>query len=460
MKLKKNLLWLVPMLVPALFFVGCISPNNKAFEAPPDLTEANTSFIDTFSTYLETYKFDSLNTTGRQLLLAGNYAKDIGTINCESFFQLLPESYPISYPENLIEDSDTSTLTLRYDYNYYAANKTEEGKNQFGLYKLKENLNGDKSYYANSGATSAENDTFLTTINARRQGRFIYINASKLGKEIFKRWKEEKTISSDRQFLDNYLKGFAFKSLEQSFGITRFDLKDSSGFPPATFVISYRVKEDGAEVRKELKFRTSNSVHYYTISQNLENSVWAGIQKTEGKAASLTNDESLVQAGGGFATKVTIPGIFSWKAQQAKKIRIFKAELEIWPNLGIEGGLAPPDFLRINMRPDYYIPNEADLDKVIFNDARIFSLLQQNIGSVAAAKRVQSTQIFSYDSDKKIYKFNITRHIQDIVDGVSTSKEFNLYSAEWGNTFNRMFLRQGDNRTEGSVKLRIYYFPI
>jgi hypothetical protein len=451
------------MLVPALFFVGCISPNNKAFEAPPDLTEANTSFIDTFSTYLETYRFDSLNTTGRQLLLAGNYTDEkIGTINSESFFQLLPESYPLTFPDSLVDgiSFDSAIITFRYDYNYYVASG-EAGKNEFGLYRLKENLNGDKSYFANASAAIADDEAYLSTKDAKRIGRFTYIDAAKLGKEIFEKWAVEKTISNDRQFLDKYLKGFAFKSLEQNSGLTRFDLKDSSGFPPATFVISYRNTEDGISVRKQLKFRTSSSVQYYTINQNVETKPWANIPRKAPLAASLTGNESLVQAGGGFATKATIPGIFSWKANQTKKIKIFKAELEIKPNLDLgTTTLGPPDFLRINMRPDYYIPNEADLDKVIFNDARIFSLLQQNIGSVAAAKRVQSTQIFAYDSENKVYKCNITRHIQDIIDGLKTSSSFNLYSAEWGNTFNRMFLRQGNNQKEGSVKLRIYYFPI
>ncbi len=455
------------MLVPALFFVGCISPNNKAFEAPPDLSEANTEFVDTFSTFLETYRFDSLNTTGRQLLLAGSYTDNtIGSIFCESYFQILPEAYPLTYPDSLVESLDSATLTLRYDYNYYFGDG-QKGKDEFGLYRLTENLNGDKSYYANSAATASASEAYLTTNGARKNGRFIYIDAKKLGEEIFTQLNDplnaSKTINNDKEFLNKCLKGFAFRSLNVNPQLTRFDLKDSSGFPPSTFVISYRNIEDGIPVRKQMKFRTVSTVQYYTINQTNSGS-WVNIPSKQGLPAIQSKGSALVQAGGGLATKVTIPGLMSWKAGQTKKIKIFKAELEITPNLDLQPGeittLDPPDFLRINMRPDYYIPNEADLDKVIFNDARIFSLLQQNIGSVAAAKRVQSTQIFAYDSENKVYKCNITRHIQDIIDGVSTSKDFNLYSAEWGNTFNRMFLRQAKGQTTGSVKLRIYYFPI
>ena len=458
MKLKKSIMWLVTFLIPALFFAGCISPNNKAFEAPPDLTEANTEFVDTFSTYLETYRFDSLNSTGRQILLAGKYNDaSIGEIECNSYFQLLPESYPLKYPDSLVGNFESATLTLRYDYTYY-----RNDEDTFGLYKITENLNGDKSYYSNSAPAPFNNNEppYLSTENARREGRFIFIDAQKLGQEIFDKWKIDQTFSNDRQFLDNYLRGFVFKSLKPNSGLTRFDLKDSSGFPPATLVISYRNTEDGVSVRKELKFRTSSAVQYYTINQTYSGP-WANLQAKTGLSANETNGSSLVQAGGGLATKVTIPGIFSWKANQTKKIKIFKAELEITPNLGLgETTLDPPDFLRINMRPDHNIPNEADLSSVIFNDARIFSLLQQNVPSVAAAKTVQSTQIFQYESDGKVYRCNITRHLQDIIEGVSNSSSFNLYSAEWGNTFNRMFLRQGNNQLKGSVRLKIFYFPI
>ena len=452
-------MWLVSGLVPALFFVGCISPNNKAFEAPPDLTEANTEYVDTFSTYLETYRFDSLNSTGRQILLAGNYTDaEIGSIQCNSYFQLLPESYPNTYPDSLVGTTfDSARLTLRYDYNYYNSSGFA-GKDEFGLYKLTENLNGNKSYYANSESTPSESEPYLTTVNAKRVGRFIFIDAQKLGKEIFDTWNVDRTFSNDRQFLDNYLKGFAFRSLDINAQITRFDLKDSSGFPPSTLVISYRNIEDGIPVRKELKFRTTSSVQYYTIKQNSDGLPWANIQSKKGLSASESNGSSLVQAGGGLATKLRIPGIFSWKANQTKKIKVFKAELEITPNEG--STLGKPDFLRINMRPDYYIPSEADYSSVVFNDSRIFSLLLQNIGSVAAAKNVQSTQIFQLDSEKQVYKCNVTRHLQDIIDGVSSSSSFNLYSAEWGNTFNRMFLRQGNNQVKGSVKLKVFYFPI
>jgi hypothetical protein len=48
-----SFLKLVPFWAPVLFLASCISPNNEAFEAPPDLAQVKTDFIDTFSIGLE-----------------------------------------------------------------------------------------------------------------------------------------------------------------------------------------------------------------------------------------------------------------------------------------------------------------------------------------------------------------------------------------------------------------------
>jgi hypothetical protein len=153
-----------------------------------------------------------------------------------------------------------------------------------------------------------------------------------------------------------------------------------------------------------------------------------------------------------LATKVGIPGLLSWKAKQTKKIKVFKAELEVKPDDG--GSLPVPEFLKISSRKDYYNPNERDFSTVVFNDEEIFSLLQQGISSREAAKTQSIAQVFSYTTTSNVYKCNITTYIQDVMDGKSTSPFFNLYSAQWGTTVNRMLL------SKGSVKLKIYYYPI
>lgn len=442
------------VLAPALFFAGCIKPNNEAFVAPPDLSEANTLYVDSFTTNQETYLIDSLNTTSRQILLVGGYGDGItGNVECNSYFQFLPISYPLTYPDSLIKDSLKATITLRYDYNY--GNETNmAGKDEFALYKLTENLSGDKSYYFNSPATSHESDAYLTTLSAVREKRLIKLDAKKLAFEIFDTSNRSRSFSNDQQFLSNW-KGFALKSLGSNPQVTRFDLRDSSGFPPSFLVINYYNIQDGIPVRGEMKFRTNGTTaQYYTIKQDYTGTPFQSIQPKKGLSAAETNSRTVVQAGTGLSTKILIPGLNSWRLSQTKQIKIFKAELVITQDPS-ETSLFPPDFLRINLQDKYFAPKESDPSKTAFNDARIFSLLQSGAyNSYAAAQKSISSQVFDYNKTSRSYSCNMTRHIQGVVDGTIVNTDFNLYSAEWGNTVNRLIL------PKGSVKLKIFYFPI
>ena len=445
---------MAPVLVSTLFFAGCIKPNNEAFEAPPDLSETTTEFIEILPETQETYLIDSLNTTGRQILLVGKYDDGaVGSVSCNGYFQFLPEGYPQTYPANLDPDSISSikaTLSLRYTYEY--GGEINGPPDQFGLYRLTQSLDGDKSYYSNSTPPAHEPEPFFKTETGKRTKRMIELNADSFGKEIFKFWKDQGVLKNDKQFLETF-KGFALKSLKNA-KITRFDLRDSSGFPPSFLVISYYVKEDNVPVKKVLKFRTNSStVQFYTISPDYTGIDWSKIISKKGLPASESGGKTAVQAGTGLTTKIEIPGIAEWKNKQVKKIKIFKAILEIKPE-NLVSTFRPPDFLKINMQKEYYNPDESDLDKIVFNDEIIFSILQSTNNTYQTAKRLQAAQVFEFNSSKSVYSCNITRHIQAIVDGSVTSTHFNLYSAEWGSTVNRVLI------PKGNVKLKIFYFPL
>lgn len=433
--------------VPTIFFISCIKSDYAPFQAPDDLSQTQTSFVDTFSLSLETYRLDSLNTTSRQYLYAGRYDDGIlGSVETQSFFQLLPESYPVQYPDSIIDDSIKGTLFLRYDLQY-----GKFGFDKFALHRLTSSLRDDRSYFAFHAPTAFESTPFLGSDSAQIERRVLKLKATQLAREIVAKWKEVKKWENDQQFLQ-FFKGLALRSTDANRNLTRFDLKDSAGFPPAVFQISYRVKEANTPVLKTLNFRAnSTTVHYYTVRTDLASSAFASLPAKSGLPASQSGGRSAVQGMTALATKIKVPGFNAWRLQQKKRIKVFKAELEIVPD--DPGSLDVPSFIRLNSRKDYFIPIESDAGQRIYNDTRLFSLLQAGY-NLAQAQVFSNAQLFEFNTTEKKYKCNISRHIQDLIDQGQSTVHFNIYAADWAVAPNRMLL------SPGNLKLKIYYYEL
>lgn len=434
--------------VSALFFGGCIKDEGFAFESPSDLKTAQTEYIDTFSVAMETFRMDSLLTNAREFVLAGTYEDGIlGKISAEGYFQFLPESYPQVCPDSILDEYTRATIILNNGQPY-----GKFGIDQFGLYRLTSNLDGDRSHYSGEAAPQYDAQPYLSTLNATRTDKNIRVDAGLLGKEIIRFWKENKTLTDDQQFLERF-KGFAIRSLDSVRQVTRFDLQYRDDAAPAFLQVFYRVKR-GSEIPEEkvLRFRTDRStVHYYSIIPDYSGTPWAGIPANGSLPASQTNGLAVVQEGGGLCTRLRFPGLQTWKTSLNRKVKVFKAELEIKPRE--PSSLAPPDFLRITSREDYQNPQEGNLAQSVLNETQVLTLLQQGYPSRETAGQALASRLFAYDAAKNSYRCNITGHIQDVIDGKISGTSLNLYGSQWTISVNRMVL------DAGSVKLRIFYFP-
>lgn len=434
--------------VSALFFQSCLKDEGQIFQAPDEFPSTGTEFVDTFSIQMETFRMDSLVSSGREFLLAGSYQDGIlGKVSAESYFQFLPESYPQVCPDSILDEYTRATLILNTSKPY-----GKSGADQFGLFPLSENLNGDRSHYSGESPPKSDSLPYLTTLNATRTEKTIRIDAGKLGREIISFWREKKSLTDDQQFLERW-KGFALKSLDSVPQVTRFDLQYKETTAPAFLQVFYRVKRgNDLPEEKVLRFRTNRTtVQHYNIKGDYSGTVWATLPLSGGKPSSETNQVAAVQEGTALSTKLRIPGLKMWRTAQNRKIRVFKAELEIKPQ--DPGLLPPPEYIRISSRADYQNPNDKILSQAVLNDQQILALLQQGYPSRAAAAGSVLAYIFPYDATKNIYRCNITAHIQDWLDGKLSSECLNIYGSQWTISVNRMLL------PPGSVKLRIYYFP-
>ena len=434
--------------VSALFFQSCLKDDGSFFRTPDSLSGAGTEYIDTFTVSMETFRMDSLLSSGREFLLAGSYEDGVlGKISAESYFQFLPVSYPLVCPDSILDEYTRATLILNNSKPY-----GKFGNDQFALYRLTENLNGDRSHYSGETPPACEAQPFLTTLYATRTEKNIRIDASQLGREIIDYWKEKKTFTDDQQFLARW-KGFALKSLDSVAQVTRFDLQYRDDQAPAFLQVYYRVKR-GSEQPEEriLRFRTDrNSVQHYNIRSDYSGTPWAALSSGSGLPAAQTNGQAAVQEGGGLSVKLRIPGLKQWKDTRNQKIKVFKAELEIKPK--DPSSLPPPDFLRMSSRNDYENPDETDLSQVVLNDSQVLLLLQQGYPTRVAAAGSLLSRIFPYDAAANAYRCNITTHIQNWLDGKAGSDCLNLYGSQWPISVNRMLL------PAGSIRLRLYYFP-
>jgi hypothetical protein len=444
---NRFLFWLI-LSVSALFFGGCIKDEGFAFESPSDLQTARTDYVDTFSVSMETFRMDSLLSNAREYVLAGTYSDPmIGSVSTEGYFQFLPEAYPLVSPDSIILDEYTRATIILNNGTPYGT----FGQDQFGLYRLSQVLDGDRSHYSGEQAPQYETQPYLSTLNSTRTDNSIRMDATQLGKDIISFWKEKKSLTDDQQFLERF-KGFAIKSLDSVPQVTRFDLQYRNDAAPAFLQVYYRVKR-GNEIPEEkvLRFRTDrSSVQYYSILP-VYNSPWSAILPNAGLPADDAGGNAVVQEGGGLSVKLNIPGLLSWKSAQNRKVKVFKAELEIKPKE--PSSLAPPDFLRISSRQDYQNPVETNLSEAVLNESQVLSLLQQGYPSREAAGQALASRLFAYDAARNSYRCNITGHIQNILDGKTTSTNLNLYGSQWTVSVNRMILNSE------SVKLRIYYFP-
>ena len=430
-------------MVSALFFEGCIKTQTDSFPAPPSFATTETRY-EVFTTELETYRIDTINSTSRNLLFTGKYEDAfLGTVGAESYFQFLPSSYTESYPAEGATIV-SAQIMLKNDIDPYG--ELGVGLDSIGFFKLTQDLDGNRSYLSINPATACEANPFVFKMDSIGSKSFIlYYNAMPLAQEIFAKWQQLGKFSHDKQFLENW-KGFAIKSLGHFKQINRFAFSTTS--LPYFMVIKYL--KNGSTLTKDFNLKVSSAcMQYYRITPGTTGNLWAAIPPEGALPAASTAGKAAIQGGTSLATRVYIPGLKTWKESQTQKIKIFKAELEIVPEF--IGSLAPPPVVSMTHVANYHDPIE-NVENVVFNDEALF-LLQQTY-TKAAAKTYPSSREFSYNSTTKSYKCNITSHIQGYLDGTIETSHVNVYATDYGLIFNRAIIPQGN------VRLKVYYLPL
>lgn len=431
------------------FISACNEPNDLGMELLPstDLIEVK-NLVEKNSISSYTYTEGPIRSDEPSKSLLGSFYDPVfgkTTINFATHFRL--QDYP-DYGSNPVVDSVKLFLYYRQ---VYGDTVTPQ---KFRIYELAEPIFADTINEQSGGSFNypyfqdvnlkekassqllAEFEyTPVVKVDSTSQDTFLQLMRIPLDNSL-----GEKLISADStQMVNNdvfleYFKGLFIEAEEQSTvggSILSLEAASSGSFQGSALVIYYNNDENIADetpdtllnayVISDLSARVNSIVHDYS-GTSFETNLNVD-----------TGEDSLifVQATGGLKSKIYIEGLTSWK--DSLNIGINKAELVFQVDtIASEVEKYPPPaqllFTVLDETGKEFLP--AD-----------YSFLPSYYGGVLRSDYT--------------YRFNITQHLQQIIDGEAENHGFFLTTAHKNSEANRVVLKGSNSQT--GIKLVITY---
>lgn len=324
-KNKGTLLAVFAFLILSLVIWSCSDEN---FTIGEEFIESGTNVvtIDTFSLNLSTYKYDSVRTSGQDVVLCGK-VKDsyFGNTSCTSYLQVkLPDTYPTT-----TDVLDSATLILTFNGQSYG-----DTTNRQTIYVHRVNqrikANEDGNLYNTShfsyDPVPIGSKTFLPwpklidSINVRLDDEFaheLYYNLV---------YKTEVTTSND-EFLV-YLKGLAIVPDNNNTAVMGYSTDQSKLM---IRFYTHAVSSKDSKLDYDLLV-TNTSLQFNQIttdwnSGELKNYIKSG----DDISSHISDNKTFVMGGMGLLTKIMFPSLQEIVVSRRKKV--IKAELLIKPAL-------------------------------------------------------------------------------------------------------------------------------
>ncbi|XLS29529.1 DUF4270 family protein [Flavobacteriaceae bacterium M23B6Z8] len=295
----------VLLAVLIIVHASCSSERDEipVLEVGSDFTDSNIRVItiDTFKVELSTFKFDSLNTSSSNRLLVGQYLDDFfGQIRASNYFELTANSYTIS------EDAELDSVGLILGYDNYFYNDTIPSS-RLNVHLLKEEVNPEDEIFYNVNTLEYEQNPIavLDYQPEPRDDDSLYIALPfEFGNMIFKGI-QDNDINDDDD-LREALKGISLQPGENDnssiIGFSRnagqtylrfFFKEKNEEEEEKTFDLF--IKSDGPRAFNNLRSDVSNLPLDTLIDQEIN------------LLSSKTNNQSFIQAGIGYATRIQFP---------------------------------------------------------------------------------------------------------------------------------------------------------
>jgi len=419
------------IVLAGILLSSCEEPDSIGLNVQPAGDQINVVQTDTISLFTHTTREDSLRSDEASYALLGSYLDPVFGLHTASFYsQLRLASNNADFGTN--PQADSIVLTLVYETVYGDTLTPQTVK----VYELGEDIYKDSSYYSNDEFTIGSllgSKTYVPTpsdsvlVEGVKKAPHLRI---KLDASLAQRFINESgtTNLSDNA---NFLKFFK--------GI--YVTTNPVGSKGA--IISFDLLNSLSQVTMYYKNSTSDSLKYnFVINENCarinhfsHNFSQASSYLQSQISGDTTKGDSIlyVQSMAGLKVKINYPYLKNLIANG--KVAINKAELiiKLDKNDVTEGDFAPPALLTV----------------IEEQDGKIRYLLDQYEG----------TSYFggSFNSSSYEYRFNIARHIQQILDGDKENLGLSLVvsTASRSNTANRVVLN-GSKRSD-ALRLSITY---
>jgi len=361
--------------------------------------------IDSFTVRASTVMLDSIQTSGTGILLLGEVNDpEFGKTTSSTYFPLKSSAkYPVI---SNIARFDSLKLFLNYSGHQYGDTTTVSTIEAFQLsdkIKLLENpkvLDPDEKSLLSTTNVLYNNSKTKYYSSALGIARFkpkphtgdsvgIKLN-SVLGQELFNLIRERDPIIDNDENFGEYIKGFALVPKTEN-GNSIVGFKTSS----LRMSLYYsEANDNGIRITKNIFFNMADSsFQYNNISTDRKNTALDGISYANREIPlSKTGNRGYIQAGAGLTTKIDLPYIINFLANNAKIIN--KAELVI--NVPKK----PFTYLQQPQRLNLLIANDKnkpiDVIRNVFATGDQFAQLEELNSSVASTNR---------------YVFNLTEYL-------------------------------------------------
>lgn len=423
-----------------ILFVSCEENNDLGMDLLPseDLIEVR-SLVEKSSISSYTYREDSIKTDESSKSLIGIFNDpEFGKTKIDFAAQFRLQAYP-EYGTNPVVDSVKLFLYYRGVYGDTVTPQT------FNVYELETALDVDADYYQGTDLKSLASDQLIgqreytpqIRLDSASADTFFQLISIPLDNSL-----GEKLVNADSlQMVNNdvfleYFKGLYIeteKDTDEGGAILQLDAAANSSFQGSAMVVYYNNDENmeadepdtllNPYVITQFSARVNSIQHDYSETAFFDN------------LNADTGDDSLiyVQSTGGLKSKIYIDDLSLWK--DSVNIAINKAELVFQiDTLASEVEKYPPPrqllFTVLDEEGREFLPADYMFSPVFYGGAM--------------------------NPNDYTYKFNITQHIQQIIDDEDVKNlGFFLTTAQKNNEANRVIIKGSGSQT--GIKLIITY---
>jgi len=422
----------------AIGMVSCKkTPEDIGLPLLPGSDLLNASFTDTASLITHTVKDDSVRTDEASIQLMGKYFDPLFGISSASLYaELAPSIFNPIFGTNPTLDSAVLSLVY-YNKTYYGTLEPQ----QFKVYELIEDIDYAATYYSNSAlkkgaelgsATITPNVNDSTLVGAGKYPAHIRIN---LRDDFFQKFLTNTTSYGSNSSFQSFFKGIYVESaVDVSFedgAIFSMDMQHTY----SRISLFYHNEDTTDQI---IYFNTtvnncscgrfSNFEHDYSVTTEVK----AQLSSSD----LIQQDKIFIQPMAGVRTKISMPDIETMFAGQ--KAAINKAELIMY---------AEP----------------TAVDSPYYKHSKLVATIADStFGPVVMPDYYEGDSYFggSYDATNKLYKFNIARYIQQVLNGTRENQGLYIIANSRQITVNRTQLVGGSKLLPNRMRLKITYTPI